>query len=124
MGYRDGIYRRDEVALEWASVATTATMQAPSTDTEIDCRNAKEILIQVDQISTTYAGADTDINVLTRSAGTTTYDTVPLTTLASLGSAACQSFTVSPGFGYMKLRVDNNSTSAKCAPKVIVQVTG
>jgi len=120
----EGNYRRDEYSLEWASVATTATMQAPSTDTEIDCRNAKKILVQVDQISTTYAGADTDINLITRSEVATTYDTVPLGSLSSLGSAACQSFSVAPGFGYMKLRVDNNSTSAKCAPKVIVQVTG
>ena len=122
---REGIYRRDEVTLVWPEIATTETNVAPSTDTEIDCRNAKGIVIQVDQSSTTYAGADTDINILTRSENSTTYDTVPFHEETSFGSAEVKSFTVQPaGFAYMKLRADNNSTSASAKPRVIVQVLG
>jgi len=120
---REGIYRRDEVTLVWPEIATTETNVAPSTDTEIDCRNAKGIVIQVDQSSTTYAAAD--INVLTRSENSTTYDTVPFHEEKSLSSAAVQSFTVQPaGFAYMKLRADNNSESELAKPRVIVQVLG
>lgn len=121
--YREGIYRRDENTLTWASVATNTANIAPGTDTVIDCRNAKSIILQVDQLATTYAGADTDINIITRSAGTTTYDTVPYATV-NLGSASVVSLAITPGMAYFKLRADNNSTAAKCKPQVIVQVMG
>jgi len=121
---RPGIYRRDEISLEWGTIGTGATNVAPSTDTEIDCRNAKAIIIQVDQSSTTYPGNNTDINVITRSEGATTYDNVPFTS-TTVASASVESFTVEPaGFAYMKLRADNNDTSNLCAPKVIVQIVG
>jgi len=117
------IYRRDEVELTWASVETTSTMIAPETDTEIDVRNAKNIVFQIDCLATTYAGDNTDINVITRTETATTYDNVPYAE-ANIGSASVKSVPVTPGMAYMKVRVDNNSTSAKCKPKVIVQVTG
>ncbi len=118
--YRQGILRREEYILTWSSIATTATNVAPDTDTEIDCRNAKAIVIQVDLSSTTYPGNDTDINVITRPEGGT-YDNVPFAE-ANFGSGEVRSFLVSPGPGYIKLRADNNDTSNKTAPKVVVQV--
>ena len=122
---REGIYRRDEIALSWPEMTTTETGATASGDTVIDCRNAKKILIQVDQSATTYAGDDTDINILTRSEDSSTYDTVPFHEATSFGSAAVESFTVSPaGFAYMKLTADNNSTTVSAKPKVIVQVVG
>jgi len=120
---REGIYRRDEITLEWGTIGTTTTNAAPLTDTEIDCRNAKAIIIQVDLSSTTYPGNSTDINVLTRSEGATTYDNIPFAE-ANFGSAEVRSFAVTPGFAYMKLRADNNDSSNLSAPKVIVQISG
>ena len=120
---RQGIYARDETTLSWGSIATGTTNAAPSTDTEIDCRNAKSIIIQVDCVSTTFPGDDTDINVMTRTEDATTYDTVPFAE-ANFGSAVARSFAITPGFAYMKLRADNNHGTTACAPKAIVQVLG
>ena len=119
--YRQGIYRREEYTLTWSSIATTATNVAPDTDTEIDCRNAKAIVIQVDLSSTTYPGDNTDINVISRAEGATTYDNVPFAE-ANFGSGEVRSFAVSPGPAYIKLRADNNDTANKTAPKVVVQI--
>lgn len=120
---RNGIDRREETALSWASMATTETGATCTGDTAIDCRNAKRIMIQIDQSATTHNGANTDLNIFTRSEGTTTYDTVAFAEWTSAPSAAVESFTVAPaGFAYMKLQADNNDTSNKAAPKVIVQI--
>lgn len=120
---REGIFRREETALSWASIAASTTAAAPSTDREIDCRNAKSIIVQVDCVSTTYPGDDTDINVMTRSEDGATYDSVPFAE-ANFGSAVARSFAVTPGFAYMKLRADNNHATTACAPKARVQVMG
>ena len=120
---RLGIYKRNEDTILFPEMTTTDTGATATGNTEIDCRNAKKIIIQIDQLATTYAGADTDINIFTRSKDSTTYDTVPFHEATAFGSAAIESFTVSPaGFAYMKFTADNNSTSASAKPKLIVQV--
>ena len=120
---REGILRRTETVLEFGSIATTAAGATASGDTEIDIRNAKYITVQVDQEATTYNGADTDINVLTRTETGSTYDTEPFAE-QNFGSAMVKSFVVTPGAAYMKLTADNNDTTNKCSPIVTVQVMG
>lgn len=122
MGYRNGINRRDEYSLNFASVATTATMAEPDTDTEIDCRNAREIIVQADRSSTTFAGESMDIEIISRAIDATTYDTVPWHSITVIGSASVLSSTVPPGPAYMKIRANNNSSSAKVAAGIVVQV--
>ena len=104
-------------------MATTETGATCTGDTAIDCRNAKKIIVQIDQLATTHNGANTDINIFTRSGGTTTYDSVAFDEWTSAPSAAVESFTIAPaGFGYIKFTADNNDTTNKAAPKLIVQV--
>lgn len=121
-GYRHGIYRRTDTTLKCPSVATNTAGATVTGDTAVDIRNAKNIVLQIDSAATTYASNDFDINVLTRCEATTTYDTVAWASINSLASAAVKSTTIAVGPGYLKIQVDNNSTTAKCAPQIIVQV--
>lgn len=122
--YNTGIFRRDELTLSFGSMATTSANISPSTDTEIDCRNAKLIVVQVDKTATTYDSNSMDINIISRGKDATTYDTVPWHEITVIGSASVISSTIPIGPAYIKIRADNNSTTAKAAAKIVVQVIG
>lgn len=115
---------RDEYAIQFQSVATTSLSVAPSTDTEIDIRNATMISIQVDTIATSFASDNFDINILTRSEDSATYDTVPYASITGGSSAQVLTNVITPGPAYAKIRLDNNSTSKKAGPLVNIQVSG
>lgn len=122
--YNQGIYRRDEATLSFGSMATTSTNVSPSTDTAIDVRNAKSIIVQVDKTATTYNSDSLDINIITRGKDATTYDNVAWHEITVIGSGSVISSTIPTGPAYMKLRADNNSTTAKASAKIVVQVIG
>ena len=119
-----GIYRRDEATLSFGSMGTTSTDVSPSTDTVFDVRNAKVIVVQVDRTATTYLSDSLDVNIISRGLNSTTYDTEPWHEITVVGSASVISSTIPTGPAYLKVRADNNSTSAKGSAKIVVQVLG
>jgi len=122
--YRYGILRRDEHSFTFPSIATTSQNQLPATDSAIDIRNAKKIVIQVDRSATTFASDSFDLNVISRPEDATTYDTEPFFQITVIASGSVISSTCPTGPAYIKLRADNNSTSEKASANVVVQVVG
>jgi len=110
MANREGRYLEETISYSWATVSTTSTNIAPGTDTVFDIRNARSIVIQISTDNAGNASGDLDVNVMTSMDATTNFDAVPFAE-RNIGMTSVKSFLVNTGAAYMRLRVDNNSTT-------------
>ena len=97
------------VTLTWTDTGANTNV-APDTDTAIDTEQADCIVLQADSTHASNTATDIDVNVLGSLDGTH-YDTVPYTSIASMGDNEVKTIVVTRGPKFIKLRLDNNSAS-------------
>lgn len=120
---KQGIYRLETTSLTWSGIATTSTNEVPDTGGVIDCRNAKDILIQVSTCNANNDSSDIDINIQTSFDATTNFDNVNYDEL-NVGDGTTVSKYILTGPHYIRFRADNNSSTGTAHPTVIVGIRG
>lgn len=121
MGYRAGVYRLQTTSVAWNAVATTSLAVAPDTASIIDIRNARDVIVQVSTNKAANDSGDIDINVMTSFDSTTAFDDVAYDEV-NIGDASVKSFAVLTGPHYMRLRLDNNSSSGTVHATAIIGI--
>ena len=86
------------------------TNVVPDEDTAIFCEQADCIVLQADSTNVNNTATDIDINVLGSLDGMH-YDTVPYTSIASMGDGEVKTIVITRGPRYLKFRLDNNASS-------------
>ena len=115
-GGSDGIrayFATQAYSLAWTSPwvsPSDVTDIVPDTDTEIPVEQARSIAIQIDSTNAGHAATDCDLNVQASLDGTN-WDTVPYAE-RNFGDAELKSLLVEPGPQKLRLRLDNNTTTA------------
>lgn len=110
----------DRYDYEWSAFAIQDG-KAPDTDGEIDVGGARSITIQFDTTPAGNVSTDTDLNIIT-SPDNINWDTEPYATLTSQADADIQTFALTPGINFIKLRADNNDGANNSAPEARVYV--
>ena len=109
------------LTLTWTDTGVDTDV-APDTDTEIPVHGAERITIQVDSLTLTgHSSTDWDINVESSPDGTY-WDTVAYASVANVGNDAIESFSVTPGPAFIRLRLDNNALATTCYVKARVLI--
>lgn len=97
--------------LTWSNC--TSTNVAPDTDMSIDLRCAEYCSVQLDSTDVSGTASNIDCNVWASPDGTNWDTSTRWDGYDALGDGAIQSFAVTMGVAYIRLRLDNNTGASR-----------